>query len=309
MKILVTGGSGFVGRAIVQQLHAEGHAIRLLSRRPDSPAARLLKEHFEVEPWPGDVLEEKGLTSACAGMDAVVHLVGIIAESGLQTFENVHAKATRHLVEAARNGGVRRLIHMSALGTRPGAASRYHQTKWSAEQAVRRSELEWTIFRPSIIYGPGDGFVSLFERMSRYTPVVPLVGGGRVRLQPVRVEEVATCFVRALNEPRSVARTYDVCGPEPLTLREILETILRVTGRRRLLLPLPLGVMWFQAALLESLYPLLSHRPPPLSRDQLVMLKEDNVGHPEAASEQFGWTPVAFEAGLAAYLKTRAEPG
>jgi uncharacterized protein YbjT (DUF2867 family) len=306
MRILLTGGTGFVGRAVLHRLHAEGHVVRLLVRRPDSESARKALAPYGngVEPFRGDVLQDDTLAPACAGMDAVVHLVGIIAEHGSQTFENVHARGTRNLVDGARSEAVRKFVHMSALGTRPGAASRYHQTKWAAEQSVRRGDMAWTIFRPSIIYGPGDGFVSMFERISRYSPVVPLAGNGRSRLQPVRVEEVATCFVGALAEMWAVGQTYDLCGPTPLTLREIIETILRVTGRRRLLLPLPLGLMRLQAALLEGIHPLLFRGPPPLSRDQLVMLQEDNVGQPETAIEHFRLTPPSFEEGLAAYLKT-----
>jgi uncharacterized protein YbjT (DUF2867 family) len=207
MRILVTGGTGFVGRAVLGQLHAEGHAVRLLVRHPGSAASRAAAELYGVDLHAGDVLQESTLAPACLGMDAVVHLVGIIAEYGTQSFENVHAKGTRNLVNAARSEGVRKFVHMSALGTRPGAASRYHQTKWAAEQSVRRGDMAWTIFRPSIIYGPGDGLVSMFERISRYSPVVPLVGSGRSQLQPVRVEEVATCFVRALAGPRAIAQT------------------------------------------------------------------------------------------------------
>jgi uncharacterized protein YbjT (DUF2867 family) len=307
MKILVTGGTGFVGQAVLRQLNAEGHAIRLLARRLDTERARAAVDRYGAELFEGDVLTGSCLEPACADMDAVVHLIGIITEFGPQTFENVHARGTRNLVDAARSAGVRRFVHMSALGTRPGAASRYHQTKWSAEQSVRRGDMAWTIFRPSIIYGPGDAFVSLFVRLSRLSPVVPLMGSGQTRLQPVRVEEVATCFARALTEPRAAGQTYDLCGPVPLTLREIVDTILRVTGRRRLRLPLPFGWMRVQAAMLEGIYPALFHRPPPLSRDQLLMLQEDSVGQPEAAMELFGLSPVSFEAGLAAYLKTRAE--
>jgi NADH dehydrogenase len=307
MRILLTGGTGFVGKAVLRRLHAEGHVVRLLVRSPDSESARKALASYGdgVESCSGDVLQHDTLAAACAGMDAVVHLVGIIAEHGSQTFENVHARGTRHLVDAARSEAVRKFVHMSALGTRPGAASRYHQTKWAAEQTVRRGAMAWTIFRPSIIYGPGDGFVGMFERISRYSPVVPLAGNGRSRQQPVRVEDVATCFAGALSEMWAVGQTYDLCGPTPLTLREIVETILRVTGRRRLLLPLPLGLMRVQAALLEGIYPVLFRRPPPLSRDQLVMLQEDNVGQPETAIEHFRLIPQSFEDGLAAYLKTR----
>jgi NADH dehydrogenase len=306
MKVLVTGGTGFVGQAVVRRLCASGHRVRLLVRRPESPSARALADAEGAELRSGDVLDAQALVAACAGMDAVVHLVGIIAESGAQTFENIHAGGTRTVVEAARAGAVHRFVHMSALGTRPGAASRYHQTKWLAEQSVRRGGMAWTIFRPSIIYGPGDGFVSLFERLSRYSPVVPLVGNGQNRLQPVPVEDVANCFALALAEPRAVDQTFDLCGPDPLTLRQILETILRVTGRRRLIIPLPLSLLRVQAALLEGLYPGLLRRPAPLSRDQLLMLEEDNVGDPRAAMDVFGLRAIPFADGLAACVRTRA---
>jgi NADH dehydrogenase len=305
MKILVTGGTGFVGQATLRQLHADGHRLRLLVRRPDSESARLAETGLDAHLSAGDILDENSLAPACAGMDAVVHLVGIISEYGTQTFENIHARGTRNLIAAAQAQGVRRFVHMSALGTRPGAASAYHQTKWSAEQSVRRADMAWTILRPSIIYGPGDGFVGLFERISRYSPVVPLAGGGRARLQPVRVEDVAAAFAAALLERRAVGQTYDLCGPVPLTLREIVCTILRVTGRRRLMVGVPLGVMRLQAALLEGLSTALLRRPSPLTQDQLLMLKEDNVGNPQVAVDELGLKPVSFEAGLGAYLRRR----
>ncbi len=307
MRVLVTGGTGFVGQAVVRELCALGHAVRLLVRRAGSERARAAVDQYGVQLCQGDILADGSLPAACANMDGVAHLVGIIAEAGQQTFENVHARGTRNIVDAARAAGVRRLVHMSALGTRPGAAARYHQSKWSAEQSVRRSDMPWTIFRPSIIYGPGDRFVTLFARMSRFSPVLPLIGGGRNRLQPVRVEDVASCFAQALTHPHAVGQTYDLCGPTALTLRQVLDTIMRVTGRRRLQLPLPFSWMRLQAIVLEALFAGLFHRPPPLSRDQLLLLQEDNVGQAEPALEQFRLSPVPFEAGLAAFLKTPGE--
>lgn len=303
MKVLVTGGGGFVGRAVLNQLHAHGHAIRLLVRHPDAERARAAVKRHGVELSVGDVVAGGSLPAACAGVDAVVHLVGIIAEIGQQTFENVHARGTRNIVEAARTAGVQRFVHMSALGTRPGAASRYHQTKWSAEQTVRRSDLKWTIFRPSVVYGPGDGFVNLFVRISRFSPVLPLIGSGRTLLQPIRVEDVGKAFAQALAEPKTIRQTYDLCGPDRLTLREILGTIQRVTGRRRLCLPIPMALMRLQAAVLEGFYPACLRRPPPLSRDQLLMLEEDNTGEPQVAAELFGLDQVHFEDGIATYLR------
>lgn len=298
MKVLLTGGTGFVGQAIVARLQAAGHATRVLARRPTSPRSQALASRFAVDLAAGDVLEPPSLGPALAGVDAVIHLVGIISEAGRNTFDNAHRVATENLVRAAETAGVRRYVHMSALGTRPNAVSRYHQTKWMAEEFVRASPLAWTIFRPSLIYGPGDHFVNLFARLSRWSPVLPIFGTGRARLQPVAVEAVAIAFVRALSEPQAVGQTYDLCGPTSLTFEEVLDTILASLGRRRMKLRLPMRLMRVPAALLEFLMPRLLGRAPPLNRDQLAMLAEDNVGNPQPAQHLFDLPVESFRAGL-----------
>jgi NADH dehydrogenase len=251
---------------------------------------------------PGSILAPEALREAARGCEAVIHLVGIIGEVGDQTFERVHHEGTLRVLEACQSAGVGRWIHMSALGTRPGAASRYHRTKWAAEEAVRGSGLRWTIFRPSVIYGPGDGFVNLFERMSRWSPVLPVIGRGTARLQPVPVESVAQAFARSLDVECTIGKTYDLCGTDRLTLAEILATILRVTGRRRLRMPVPRAVAQVQAHLLEAIFPALLGRAAPLSCDQLRMLDEDNLGDPAPAQRDLGILPVGFEAGLRRFL-------
>jgi NADH dehydrogenase len=234
-------------------------------------------------------------------MDAVIHLVGIISEVGQSTFENVHINGTRNLVAATRNAGVRRLVHMSALGTRPGAASRYHQTKWTAEEMVREGGLEFTIFRPSLIYGPHDHFVNLFANIIRCSPVVPVMGRRDARFQPVAVEVVAAAFVKALTEPKAVGVTYDLAGPETFTLAALIEAILTVMGRRRLQVRVPEGLARAQAALLEFIFPRVLGQAPPLNRDQLIMLDENNVGNAGPAVELFGLRQVPFREGIARY--------
>ncbi len=291
MNVLVSGGSGFVGSEIVRQLVAAGHRVRVLSRgfRRLDPAVRSVH---------GSVLDPGCLPEACAGCDAVVHLVGIISEIGGQTFERVHVDGTRNLLAAARAAGVPRFIHMSALGTRPDAVARYHRTKWAAEESVRASGLDWTLFRPSLVFGPGDHFVGLFARISRWSPVLPVMGDGQALLQPVAVDEVARCFVGALAEPRSIGRTFDLCGSERLSFDAVLDAILAATGRRRMKLHIPLPIARLQAAVMESVFPRVLRRPSPLNRDQLLMLSEDNVGDPVPASQMFRYRPTGFRAGI-----------
>ena len=302
MKVLLTGATGFVGQEILRQLHGAGHSSRILARDPKSPRAQQLARSYSAEVHSGDILDASSLPEALAGAEAVIHLVGIISEAGRQTFERVHTQGTENVVKAAQRARVNRFVHMSALGTRANAVSRYHQSKWAAEEIVRQSGSGWTIFRPSIVYGPGDGFVNLFAQMSRISPVLPVVGTGRSKFQPVRVEDVAACFVKALSEPRSVGQTYDVCGNEVFSLEEIIDLIMETTGRKRFKLHLPLWLTRIQAALMEFVFPRLLGKAPPLNRDQLLMLQEDNVGDPQPAMELFGLKPRSFREGIMVYL-------
>ena len=242
MNVFVTGGTGFVGREIVRELHDAGHSARLLVRNAN-PAVLRLAERFHAEIRQGDLLDAASLPKTMQGTEAVIHLVGIISEFDGQTFENIHARGTKNVVQAALIAGVKRFVHMSALGTRADAVSRYHQTKWAAEQAVSESLLNWTIFRPSLIYGPDDQFVNLFARMAKWSPVLPVMAGKSVTFQPVTVQDVARCFVRALTEPRSFRQVFDVCGPDRLTLKEILNAILKATNQKCLLIPVPLSLL------------------------------------------------------------------
>lgn len=305
MNVFLTGGTGFVGREVLRQLVVAGHQVRLLVRNAQTPVARQLASEPGIELWPGDLSEAGPLVRALHGTDAVIHLVGIISEFGRQSFENVHVRATQNLVGAAQAAGVKRFVHMSALGTRPHSVSRYHQTKWIAEQAVSQSSLDWTIFRPSLIYGPGDRFVNLFARLAQWSPVLPVLGPGRALLQPVAVEDVARCFVGALGEPRSIRQTLDVCGPAQLTLPQILEVIGSVTGRKRWIVRVPLELAAALAAVLECICPRLGQAPP-LNRDQLQMLQEDNVGEPGWTVEMFELSQMPFAEGIARHLKPMA---
>jgi uncharacterized protein YbjT (DUF2867 family) len=295
MRVLITGASGFVGQAVSRAVVGQGHAVRGMTRRP--PARPLPGEWVA-----GSVSSVDDLRRAMAGCDAVIHLVGIIGEVGDQTFDRVHREGTRRVVEACSASGIRRLIHMSALGTRSGAVSGYHRSKWAAEEIVRDSGLDWTVFRPSVIYGPGDGFVNLFVRIGRWSPVLPVIGRGDALLQPVPVEAVAGAFAAALDCPAAVRRTYDLCGPEPMTLAAILRVLHEVTRRRRWLVRVPTAVARVQAALLERIFPVFLRCAAPLTQDQITMLEEDNVGDPSPAERELGVRPVPFREGLLRFL-------
>jgi NADH dehydrogenase len=307
MKVLVTGGTGFVGKEVLRQLHAAGHYIRLLARDRTSPAAREAISRYATEVRTGDILEPSTLPPALQGVEAVIHLVGIIAENGRQTFENVHTRGTQNLIAASQIFGLKRFIHMSALGTRQNAASRYHQSKWAAEEALHRSAMQWTIFRPSVIYGPGDNFVNFFARMARTSPFLPVMGDGHARLQPVAVEDVARCFVGALDEPRSVRVSFDVGGSELLTMPQILQIIQAVTGRKRPIIHVPSGLARAMAGFLEFYYRVMAKGAPPLNRDQLLMLQEDNVGDCQWTAEMFELRQFPFSVGIARFLNVKRE--
>lgn len=233
-----------------------------------------------------------------AGAKCVIHLVGIINEWRENSFDRVHRQATIHVVDAAKKAGIKRYLHMSALGTRANGRSRYHQTKWAAEEYVRRSGLAWTIFRPSVIYGPKDKSVNVLAKVIRRLPFVPVLGHGNSKIQPVAVEVVARAFVAAIKNDDSIGKTYDLCGPEAFTWNELYDKLLRFCGLSKPKLHLPMPIARVQAAVFEKLLP-----NPPFNRDQVIMTEEDNVGDPKPAEHDFVLEQQSFEQGIARYLQ------
>jgi uncharacterized protein YbjT (DUF2867 family) len=295
-RIFVTGATGFVGRAVIPALRAHGYAVRCLVRRGSELDLRGMEAIERVE---GDVLSPDTLERDMAGCDTVVHLVGIIREdhATLSSFERIHTQGTINVLEAATATGVRRYLHMSGLGSRPGARSRYHRSKWAAEEAVRASALPWTILRPSIIYGRGDQFINLLAGLVRRYPVVPVIGSGQQRLQPVPVEHVAEGFARAVELGATVKQAYDVGGPDAVSMVRLLDLIGAAVGHPRVRKAhVPIG-------LVRSVTRLL-HRLPafPLTPDQLLMLEEDNVCDPQPFYSTFSLPPVPLAIGLRAML-------
>lgn len=301
MKILVTGGTGFVGTHLVNALSRRGHEVAVLARHPDRARNRYNRP---VERVRGDVLHPPSLASALQGRDAVIHLVGIIHEKGAQTFDRMHREAVGNVVTAMQPTDVRRLLHMSAMGASEDAPSEYSRTKAAGERAVRASGLDWTIIRPSIVFGPGDGFVSLLAPIVEKNPLfIPVIGRGETRFQPVSVYDVARVFADALEKPETIGKTFEVGGPDVLTLNEIYREIATVLGKRRKpLLHLPLWWGRLLARFFESFARRGWIARPPLTRDQLKSLSRDNVGDVSETVAVFDGEWREFRPGLREYL-------
>ncbi len=285
--ILVTGGTGFVGRHVVHALRAEDRPVRALVR--DRRRGTTL-ESWGCELVTGDVTDAASLRTAVAGCDTVVHLVAIIAGKP-SDFERVMIEGTRNLIEAAKDAGATRFVLMSALGTneRSRGVVPYYGAKWEMEQEVKSAGLEWTIFRPSFVFGRDGGILRTFVRQVRLLPVTPVAGDGERRLQPIWVDDVAQFFAQAPATAAAVGQTYDLGGPDTPTWNELYEGIQRALGKRRRLVHIPIGLLRAAAVGLE-------HLPqPPVTRDQLTMLElEDNVGDPAPANAAFGLRPISL---------------
>jgi uncharacterized protein YbjT (DUF2867 family) len=297
--IVITGATGFVGEEVVKQVRAAGHPVRAIVRDPRR--ASWLAERYGAELFHGNVLYAPSIEGAMQNAKCVIHLVGIIREWKENTFERVHVEATKNVINEAKKAGVKRFLHMSALGTRENARSRYQQTKWAGEDCVRKSGLAWTIFRPSFIYGPKDKAINTLAKLVRRLPFVPVLGGGNTKIQPISVANVARAFVGAIRNDESISQVYDLCGPEAFTWNELYDKLQRILGTRKPKWHLPLPIARVQATLFERMLP-----NPPFTRDQLLMMQEDNVGDPRPAERDFLLEQEGFEDGVTRYLRRNA---
>ncbi len=286
MKVLLTGATGYVGNSLRRRLREEGYELRLLVR---SGSEAKLGEDSGYEVLAGDVLNSNACLRACDGVDAVVHLVGIIREfppRGI-TFDEMHPAATFNVIDAALRMGVRRFVHMSALGSRENATSRYHRTKYAAEQIVRNSSLSWTIFRPSVIFERGSEFIATLVDLvkRRY---VPLIGGGKARMQPIALSTVCECMTKTLALPQTQGQIYELGGPEQVTFREMVEGVATALGIRIKTVGVPVWAIRPAVRLMERFSAF------PLTSDQLTMLLEDNVCEVEPYTSVFGTRSESF---------------
>ena len=297
-RVAILGGAGFIGRYVVKRLAERGDVLTVGGR--NAASAKFLKLKGDV----GQVglvnlsiADERLLPAFVAGNDAVVNLVGILRESGAQRFDLVHHVAPARLARLAREAGVERFVHLSAIGADPRSTSRYARTKAAGEAAVRDAFPTATILRPSLVFGPEDQFFNRLAAMAMISPVLPLIGGGETRFQPVYVGDVAEAVVRCIDDPATAGRTYELGGPQIYTFRALVELLLAEIRRRRHLVNLPFGMATLQA----RLFSLLPN--PPLTPDQVELLKSDNIASPGALGlAALGIAPTAVEAILPTYL-------
>lgn len=296
--VTVFGGSGFIGRYVVEKLAKRGWMIRVAVRRPDD--ALFLKtagQLGQIAPIAANIRDQRSVEAVIAGADAVINLVGILFESGPQRFAKVQAEGPGRIAAAAAAAGVRQMVHISAIGADSASPAAYGRSKAAGEQAVRAAFPAATILRPSIVFGPEDGFFNRFAAMTRLSPALPLIGGGRTRFQPVYVVDVADAVLAALERPDAAGQIYELGGPGTYSFRELMQLLLQEIGRRRLLIPIPFALASLQGALLQYL------PSPPLTLDQVRLLKRDNVVSPGAKGlADLGIAPTAVEVILPTYL-------
>ena len=301
-RIFVTGASGFVGSAVLQELRSRDFSVNALVNQRSVPSL-----DKDIKLIKGDLFDDASLDAGVTGCDAVIHLVGIIAEVPVRgvTFEHIHYEGTKKMVDAARRAGVKRYLQMSAIGARANAPSNYHKTKFKAEEYVRASGLDFTIIRPSMIHGPKGEFMKMEAAWARKKAppfvAMPYFGAGifgmgrRYKIQPVFVNDVARTFVDAVGDAKFSGKTYEIGGPDQITWPQMHGIVASaVVGHHRWVLPFPARIARFYAAI--GLGKLLH-----FNRDQVLMSQEDNTCDLTNFVRDFGWTPRPFEETVRSY--------
>lgn len=300
---VVFGGSGFVGRNVVRELAKRGWRVRVAVRRPHhAQFLRPMGVVGQIQLAQCNIRHQPSIAAALTGADAVVNLVGVLYQNGPQGFDAVQAGGAGNVARLAAEAGVRTFVHVSAIGADAASDSLYARSKGEGEKAVRAAMPTATILRPSIVFGTEDQFFNRFAAMASISPVLPLIGGGRTKFQPVYVDDVADAVCEALARPEAAGRTYELGGPRVYTFRELMELMMAETGRRRVLAPAPFPV----ASLIGLAGEFAKYVPfvePPLTRDQVRLLKRDNVVSGEAGTiADLGISPTTVEAILPSYM-------
>lgn len=300
--VTVFGGSGFIGSQVVRALARRGWRVRVAVRNATRGAAlRMAGDVGQVQVVRCDITDKAAVAQAVQGADAVINLVGILFETGGRKFQTLHVEGATNVAEAAKAAGAKRLTHISALGADANGKADYARTKGQAEAAVRAAFPGAVVIRPSIVFGSGDNFLNRFAAMATWSPVLPLIGGGHTRFQPVHVADVAEAVAAATVSAEAEGQTFELGGPSVWTFEDILKFILRETNRQNILLPLPFPV----ARLIGSLaqIPALIGLTPQLTKDQVTLLETDNVVSPGAKGlADLGIEPSGIEAIAPGYL-------
>lgn len=300
--VTVFGGSGFVGRHVVRELAKRGYRVRAAVRRPSLAGfVRTMGLPGQVEAVYADIKDDESVARALSGADMAVNLVGILYESGKQKFDALQAEAAGRIAWSAKAKGVDRLVHVSAIGADPDSPAKYASSKAEGEAAVLDAFPDAVILRPSIIFGNGDGFFNRFAAMAKFSPALPLLGGGHTKMQPVYVDDVADAVCTALEDTSTQGKTYELGGPTVYSFKELMQIVLDETQRKRILAPIPWSIARLQGRILGLL------PAPLLTLDQVRMLETDNVVSEEATSqnrtiEDLGITPKSVEAIVPGYL-------
>jgi NADH dehydrogenase len=296
--VTIMGGSGFLGRHIVRALAREGWRIRVGVRYPHTANfLRPMGRVGQIQIVKANLVKREDLALMMREADAAINLAGILFQRGSQRFQAIHADGAAAFAETASAHGIKTLIHFSALGADLQSPSVYASTKAQGERRVRSAFPDAIVMRPSVVFGPEDDFFNRFARLARISPVLPLVGGGNTRFQPVYVGDVAQATRAALDDPVTAGKTFELGGPEVMSLKDIMQLVLHITHRKRMLIDIPFGLAKIQAALLGLL------PKPPLTLDQVRLLQTDNVVAPGARGlTDLGVTPTAAEAIVPAYL-------
>jgi uncharacterized protein YbjT (DUF2867 family) len=305
--IFVTGAGGFVGSHVVPALLEGGHRVLALVRGGDAATAFLEgvpPRHREaVEVRHGDLTNRESLSGAVVGADTVVHLAAIPRDlDGGASLRLVNTEGTRNLVAAAKEAGIQRFIHLGAMGVKDDPNLHYASSKAKGEAIVRESGLDWTILKPSLLWGERDGFFNIIAGLIRMSPlVVPVPGSGESRFQPLAVTDLATILARTLDDPSTIGKTYELGGPRYWTYREITREVLRGMGSRRVIVPMPVFLISLVAGAAERV-----RLPFPVATDQLRQLRLDNIGPLDTIEREFGFTPQSMEGRL---THLRRKPG
>ena len=297
-SITVFGGTGFIGRHVVQRLAMRGDRVRIAVRRPDKGIfLKTLGEVGQIELVAANLRNPESVARAAAGADAVVNCVGILFQSGSQRFKAIHAEGAGLVAQAAASSGARAMVHVSAIGADANSSAAYARSKAAGEAAVTAAFPKAAILRPSVVFGPDDQFFNRFAALARLSPVLPLIGGGRTRFQPVYVGDVAAAVVAALDDPAAAGKIFELGGPRVYSFRDLMKIVLRETGRRRLLLSLPFALAMIQGLFFELL------PTPPLTRDQVRLLRHDNVVNAARPGlRELGIDPTPVEGTVESYL-------